>query len=115
MGISSDIKSVLETTGHSVYYQGETETFIMPCIMLRKISPYNYLSHSGKTGLKRDRFQITCIASTMAVLEDLINDVESVLILNRVDFSLCFPTETGNSGYDKNGFYSSRDYFVFYN
>jgi hypothetical protein len=94
--IYATLKTVLETTGVAVYYEklpvdGCPEQYIR----FQRISAHEFFSHSGR-GLKRDRFQVTCVGRTHALLVALVTLMEAAIYLNQTDFNLAFPLEGVN-------------------
>jgi hypothetical protein len=82
-------------------------------IRFQRISTHETFSHSGRTGLHRDRIQVTCIGRTHADLIAVIALMESSLYLNNSDFKLCFPLEGSREIPDGANTYQ-KDFFVFY-
>ena len=88
----------------------------LPCLVYRRISEKDYVTHGGSTTLSRNRFQIIHVASTYTALRNLVDDVKNLLIGNNVDFNACIPTETMVENREaENIFVSTKDYFIWFN
>jgi len=112
--IFETVKTVLEGTGVTAYYEKlPSNVTATSYIRFQRISTYEYFSHSGR-GLKRDRFQITCVGRTHAILVDLIEDMEDVMYFNTTDFVLSYPLEGSREPFD--GAYTyMKDFYIYYN
>ncbi len=113
--IFTTLKTVLETTGKPVYYE-KLPVNSSPgtqWIRFQRISAHEYASHSGRSDLHRDRFQVTCIATTHALLIALVALMETALYYNQTDFKLAYPLEGSREINDGAETYM-KDFYVFY-
>ena len=112
--IFTTIQTVLETTGADVYFEklpvnGTPDSYIR----FQRISAHEFISHSGRSNLHRDRFQITCVGRTHALLIALVDLMETAMYLNNTDFKLAYPLEGAREINDGACTYS-KDFFIFY-
>ena len=113
--IFETIKSVLERDCAVTAYYEKLPVNIPQTSYIRfqRISTYEYMSHSGRSNLHRDRFQITCVARTHAALVSLIAMMETSLYSNNWDFKLAYPLEGSREIPDGAETYQ-KDFYIFY-
>jgi hypothetical protein len=112
--INDTLKTVLQTTGVPVYYE-KLDTNKVPgtqYIRFHRISGHEFFNHSGR-GMKRDRFQVTCVGRTHALLVALVTLMETALYLNQVSFKLAYPLEGVNEIPDGAETYH-KDFYIYY-
>jgi hypothetical protein len=116
--IYATLKTCLETTGVPVYFEllpvnGMDWTLHPSYIRFQRISTHEFVSHSGRSNLHRDRFQVTCVGRTHADLVTCVGLMEIALYLNQTDVQLAYPLEGSREFNDGANTYS-KDFYVFY-
>ena len=114
--IFATIKTVLETGcgGIPVYFENLPSSGTPTAyIRFRRISAHEYISHAGRSNLHRDRFQVTCVGSTHAILIALVDLMEATLYCNNTDFKLAYPLEGSRELPDGARTYS-KDFYIYY-
>jgi hypothetical protein len=114
--IFETVKTVLEDGcgGVPVYYEklpvdGAPQAYIR----FQRISSHEYFSHAGRSNLHRDRFQVTCVGRTHALLIALVGLMETALYCNNTDFKLAYPLEGSREIPDGANTYQ-KDFYIFY-
>ena len=82
-------------------------------IRFQRVSAHEFMSHSGRSNLHRDRFQVTCVARTNAALRSLVALMETALYCNNIDFKLAYPLE-GAREVNEGALTYSKDFYIFY-
>ncbi len=115
--IDKKLTTVLKTTGFNVYPIVKPLTAAVPCIVYRRVSTHNEISHSGKEDSNRDRFQVIAVHTTYSGMLNLQNSIETLLIANTSDWDVSLPTDIKFDDYDdENKFFScNRDFLIRYN
>jgi hypothetical protein len=115
MTIYTDLQSALEATGHKVFSIKKLDT-VKTAIVFKSISQRAYGSHSGSAGLRTERIQVSCFATTDAALKEMVEDVETALAWRNITAFTSIPTESKIEGFDEktSTFYSFRDYLITY-
>ena len=121
--IFATLKTLLETTGVPVYFE------LLPSnrwpgidtagvdykmyIRFQRISSHEFVSHSGRSNLHRDRFQVTCVGRAHADLVTCVGLMEIALYLNQTVVQLAYPLEGSREVNDGAETYM-KDFYVFY-
>jgi hypothetical protein len=116
MTVFDTLKTVLEDgCAVPVYYEKLPVNGVDTPSYLRfqRISAHEYINHSGRSNLHRDRFQVTCVGRTYADLIALVAAMETALYCNNIDFKLCYPLE-GSREINDGAHTYSKDFYVFY-
>lgn len=85
--METTLKTVLKSTGYPVYANSVPVTGDYPCIVYKRVSTYEIVSHSGSE-MERPRFQISCWAKKYSDALLVADAVKSVLNLNQINFKL---------------------------
>lgn len=117
MNIFKVLKTVLETASSlKAYPIKKPLKATIPCIVYRRVSTNETISHSGDAGLVTDRIQVICTHSNFNDLMALVLLIETELIANNTDWQVSLPVSVNIDDFDEeDGVYSnSRDYFITY-
>ena len=113
--IDKTLYSVLNASGtYSVYPLEKPSGQAVPCIIYKRVSGYTYPNHQKVVGLKRDRFQITCVADTYDKLRTAVAHVKSKQIMNNSNFSATQQMENQVEFKEEGLFYSISDFYILY-
>ena len=116
--IDKAIVSVLAgATGLKVFPIKKPLTASVPCIVYRRITASDLISHSGNENFTTDRIQIIATHTSYTGLRNLVKTIEGVLIANKTNWNISIPTNIKFDDYDEEDkvYSCSRDYFFTYN
>ena len=117
MNLDKSIKSVLESaTSVKVYPIKKPVSAAVPCIVYRRVSNNEVISHAGDEGCPKDRIQIMCLHTTYTGLRTLVGQVEGALIANTTNWEVSLPAGNKFEDYDEEDkvYSCSNDYFIRY-
>ena len=113
--IFTTLKTVLETTGKPVFYERlpVNSSPGTQWIRFQRISAHEFPNMTGRSNLHRDRFQVTCAATTHALLVALVALMETALYFNGIDFQVAYPLEGAREVNDGMETYM-KDFYIWY-
>lgn len=112
MAVEESLKTALGSLGgvHALVKPTKSAT---PAIVYQRVSRTTNYDHEGNPLMYRDRYQITCLATSYKAMRTLREGVEAALGGNTTNFVLCMPLEGGRPDDLDDGIrISSRDYYI---
>jgi hypothetical protein len=116
MNLLQVLKTTLESdTGVSCYGLEKPPTAPLPAIVITLVAENQLITHSGDRDFRTARVQLTLIASSIAGIVTLVEDVRDSLNANKTDFNVSLPLETRIDNKEDDLLYSILEYRINYN